>query len=179
MKMFSQYGSQSALALDPDEYEFDDENDDDLDEDLDNDDQEQSEEDTDEASEPELNKSEEYTEIKEQMYQDKLASLKKQLQQLRDGTHPEYNKKMKRLDAALKERLRLNQTSKEHLIEFIERDYILEKKAAAKEFEEKKIELRENVLNDLEDKRKLIEAERYTMELTGDSMEVQMIIFFI
>ena len=47
-----------------------------------------------------------------------------------------------------------------------------EKKAAAKEFEEKKIELRENLISDLEEKRKIIEAERHTMELTGDSMEV-------
>jgi Sds3-like. len=38
------------------------------------------------------------------MYQDKLASLKKQLQQLKDGTHPEYNRKLKKLDAAFKER---------------------------------------------------------------------------
>lgn len=38
------------------------------------------------------------------MYQDKLASLKKQLQQLKDGTHPEYNRKLKRLEAQYKER---------------------------------------------------------------------------
>lgn len=38
------------------------------------------------------------------MYQDKLASLKKQLQQLKDGTHPEYNAKLKKIDQALKER---------------------------------------------------------------------------
>lgn len=54
----------------------------------------------------------------------------------------------------------------------MERDYINEKKAAAKEFEEKKIELRENLIAELEEKRKIIEAERHTMELTGDSMEV-------
>lgn len=38
------------------------------------------------------------------MYQDKLAQLKKQLQQLRDNSHPEYNKKLKKIDAAYKER---------------------------------------------------------------------------
>lgn len=38
------------------------------------------------------------------VYQDKLASLKKQLQQLKDGTHPEYNRKLKRLEAQYKER---------------------------------------------------------------------------
>jgi hypothetical protein len=54
----------------------------------------------------------------------------------------------------------------------VEREYIAEKKAAAKEFEEKKIELRENLLNDFEDKRKMIENERHSMELNGDSTEV-------
>lgn len=54
----------------------------------------------------------------------------------------------------------------------VEREYISEKKAAAKEFEEKKVELRENLLNDFEDKRKMIENERHSMELNGDSMEV-------
>lgn len=81
-----------------------------------------------------MGKSEEYTEIREQydilffrstpslrhkssetfensrlccfsrVYQDKLASLKKQVQQLKDGSHPEYNRKVKRLEAQYKER---------------------------------------------------------------------------
>lgn len=59
------------------------------------------------------------------------------------------------------------------MYDVVEREYIAEKKAAAKEFEEKKIELRENLLNDFEDKRKMIESERHSMELNGDSMEVR------
>lgn len=58
------------------------------------------------------------------------------------------------------------------MTEWVERDYILEKKAAVKEFEEKKIDLKENLLTDMEEKRKIIESDRHTMELTGDSMEV-------
>ncbi|MEE6503800.1 hypothetical protein FKM82_004963 [Ascaphus truei] len=44
--------------------------------------------------------------MKEQMYQDKLASLKRQLQQLQEGTLQEYQKRMKKLDQQYKERLR-------------------------------------------------------------------------
>lgn len=62
------------------------------------------------------------------------------------------------------------------MTEWVERDYILEKKAAVKEFEEKKIDLKENLLTDMEEKRKIIESDRHTMELTGDSMEVLKII---
>ena len=43
------------------------------------------------------------------MYQDKLAQLKKQLQQLKDGTLPEYMKKMKKIDQQYRERVRINE----------------------------------------------------------------------
>ena len=42
------------------------------------------------------------------MYQDKLAQLKKQLQQLKDGTLPEYMKKLKKIEQQYSERIRLN-----------------------------------------------------------------------
>lgn len=155
-----------------DEYDFDDDNDD-LEEERENEEPDESDEDTEEASESEMGKPEEYTEIKEQMYRDKLASFKKQLQQLKDGSHPDYNRKLKKLEANYKERLRLNIISRDYSIECIERDYVVEKRGAANDFEEKKIELRENLISDLEERRKQVEAERHTMELTGDPMEVK------
>ncbi|CAK1581496.1 unnamed protein product [Parnassius mnemosyne] len=162
-----------------DEYDFEDDGYDDLDEYRDQEDPlpppavDDSDEDTEEASETEIPNNDEPVEIKEQMYQDKLVNLKKQLQQLEDGVHPEFLRRVKRLEHQLHERLRLNKIYKEHMHEVVEREYVAEKKAAAKEFEEKKIELRENLLNDFEDKRKMIENERHSMELNGDSMEVK------
>lgn len=67
----------------------------------------------------------------------------------------------------------MNTIHRDYLVEWVERDYILEKKAAVKEFDEKKIDLKENLLTDMEEKRKMIECDRQTMELTGDSMEVK------
>ncbi|XP_039292173.1 sin3 histone deacetylase corepressor complex component SDS3 isoform X2 [Nilaparvata lugens] len=128
---------------------------------------------TEEASESELRKPEEYTEIKEQVYQDNLASLKKQLQQLKDGSHPEYNKKLKKLESLYKERLRINTTWREFLVEVVEKEYVYEQKAAAKELEEKKVELRASLVIDMEEKRKTIEMERITMELSGDTTETK------
>lgn len=43
------------------------------------------------------------------MYQEKLANLKKQLQLLKDGLHPEYQKRMKKLEQSYNERLRMNE----------------------------------------------------------------------
>ncbi|XP_068206065.1 sin3 histone deacetylase corepressor complex component SDS3 isoform X2 [Palaemon carinicauda] len=151
------------------DFEYDEENDADFEDSRDDD--RESDEESDLGSEGEPHGKEEYTGIKEQMYQDKLAQLKKQLQQLRDNSHPEYNKKMKKIDATYKERLRLNDLWRDVEIECVERDYQAEKKLACRDFEEKKKELKENLLIELEDKKKIIEQERYTLELTGDSME--------
>ncbi|EDS43989.1 suppressor of defective silencing [Culex quinquefasciatus] len=107
------------------------------------------------------------------MYQDKLASLKKQLDELRSGTHPEYLRRVKKLEHQYSERIRLNEIYREYLINCVERDYILEKNAAVKEYEEKKVDLKENLMTDFEDRRKMIETERATMELTGDSVDVK------
>ncbi|XP_007426839.2 sin3 histone deacetylase corepressor complex component SDS3, partial [Python bivittatus] len=134
-----------------------------------------SDEDTEDASETDLAKhdEEDYVEMKEQMYQDKLASLKKQLQQLQEGTLQEYQKRMKKLDQQYKERIRNAELFLQLETEQVERNYIKEKKAAVKEFEDKKIELKENLIAELEEKKKMIESEKLTMELTGDSMEVK------
>ncbi|KAK3595712.1 hypothetical protein CHS0354_025334 [Potamilus streckersoni] len=138
------------------------------------DDRNLSDEDTEDASETDAAKQEtQYTEIKEQMYQDKLAHLKKQLQQLEDGTLPEYIKRNKKIEQQHKERQRLNEIWMEYEMAIIEREYIKEKKQSVIEFEERKVELREILIYDLEDKRRNIDIERNTMELTGDSMEVK------
>nr|XP_020662740.1 sin3 histone deacetylase corepressor complex component SDS3 [Pogona vitticeps] len=131
--------------------------------------------DTEDASETDLAKhdEEDYVEMKEQMYQDKLASLKRQLQQLQEGTLQEYQKRMKKLDQQYKERIRNAELFLQLETEQVERNYIKEKKAAVKEFEDKKIELKENLIAELEEKKKMIESEKLTMELTGDSMEVK------
>jgi Sin3 histone deacetylase corepressor complex component SDS3 len=110
------------------------------------------------------------------MFRDKLANLQIQLQQLQEIAHPEYARRVRRLEQQYDERIRLNEIHRDYLLECINQDFILEKKAAAKEFEEKKIELKENLIADFEDKKKHIESERHSMELNGDSMEVR---FFI
>lgn len=136
-------------------------------------------EETDDASENESyqnNEYSQYTEIKEQMYQDKLSHLKRQLTQLSELTHPDWSRRMKRLDQAYKERMRINSVVKELELEMVEHDYLTEKKNAAREFEEKKVYLKEQLIVQLEDKQKMIELERTSMELTGDSMELKPII---
>ncbi|XP_002735995.1 sin3 histone deacetylase corepressor complex component SDS3-like [Saccoglossus kowalevskii] len=117
-----------------------------------------SDEDTEDASETDVAKlEEEFTVMKETMYQEKLAQLKKQLQNLQDGSHSELNKKLKKLEQNYKDRIRVAEASKMYELEFVEREYIKEKKACIKEFEAKKIELKENLIAELEEKKRAIE----------------------
>lgn len=107
------------------------------------------------------------------MYQDKLANFKNQLEQLKNNTHPEYIRRVRKLELQYNERLRVNTIYREFSIECVEREFITEKKAAVKEYDEKRADLKENLISDFEEKRKSIEAERYNMELTGDSTEAK------
>ncbi|XP_018800030.1 PREDICTED: sin3 histone deacetylase corepressor complex component SDS3 [Bactrocera latifrons] len=144
-----------------------------------------SEEDTDDASETEFRNNSRSSnatnttnggsnhELKEQVYQHKLAILNKQREELKHLVHPDYVKRLKKLENQYKERLRLNEIHREYLKECVEKDYQAERRAALKEYEEKKIDLKENILADLEERKKLIENERYNLELTNDSTEVK------
>jgi len=114
-----------------------------------------------------------YTEMKEQMYQDKLQHLKRQLDQLNDESLPEYTKKLRRLEATYRERMRICAVIRDLEVDMVEQDYLNEKRSAVREFEEQKVYMRDQLINELEEKQRLIEAERHTLELTGDNMDIK------
>ncbi len=117
----------------------------------------------------------EHTEMREQMYQDKLAELKQQLSLLQTGQLPEYIRRLRRLEAMYRERRRVSEVIREMEMEMVEREFQRDKKSAAREFEEHKVYLREQLVAELEEKQKAIEAERHNVELTGDSSELKTI----
>ncbi|KAJ7387182.1 Sin3 histone deacetylase corepressor complex component SDS3 [Desmophyllum pertusum] len=103
----------------------------------------ESDEDTEDASETDMAKlEEEFTEMKEQMYQEKLQDFKQQLQHLNSGTskHTEYSKRLNKLDMLRGERLLIAEICRKYEIELIEKEYIREQKAAQEEYEQKKVE---------------------------------------
>ena len=73
--------------------------------------------------------------VVDRMYQDKLSQLKRQVQQLKDGTLPIYMKKMKKLEQQYKERLRLCSLWVKRELEVVQEEYKSEKELANKEFE--------------------------------------------
>ncbi|KAJ8043089.1 Sin3 histone deacetylase corepressor complex component SDS3 [Holothuria leucospilota] len=134
-----------------------------------------SDEDTEDASETDAAKlEEEYTEMKEQIYKEKLNMLKKQLQQVIDGSHPELLRKIKKLEQQGKERMRLAEVTRNAELESVEHNFIRERKEAVEEFEQKKIDLKEHLINELEDRKRNIENEGLSLDLNGgDFFEVK------
>ncbi|XP_037077850.1 sin3 histone deacetylase corepressor complex component SDS3-like [Pollicipes pollicipes] len=132
-------------------------------------------EDTDDASETgSQHRGEgEVTEIKERVYQDKLANLKAQLQQLKEGSHPDYNKKLRRLDFQHRERIRVTELWYQYEKRLIETECERDRRALSREMDERRCELRESLLAELEDKRRHVEMEKASMEITGDSMDMK------
>ncbi|KAK3753270.1 hypothetical protein QZH41_015214, partial [Actinostola sp. cb2023] len=137
----------------------------------------ESDEDTEDASETDMAKlEEEFTEMKEQMYQEKLRDYKQQLQLLTIGKHEEYLKRLKELEKIRDERLLitvLNLCEPFIQFELIEKEHIKEKQAVQEEYEQKKIDLKDTLLSELQEKKRTIESERISMELTGDSVEIK------
>lgn len=124
----------------------------------------ESDEDTEDASESEIPK----YELREQMYLDKLGNLREQLYQLDAGVHPEFLRQLERVEMQRQDRVLLNEAFQLYETERVEREYVNEKKAALREFEDRKIELRESLILELEDRRRMIENERLSMELLSD-----------
>ena len=49
-----------------------------------------------------------------------------------------------------------------------------EKKLAVNELEERKVELRENLISELEDKKRMVESERQSLDLTGTASSIRL-----
>ncbi|XP_078489568.1 sin3 histone deacetylase corepressor complex component SDS3 [Ciona intestinalis] len=124
-------------------------------------------EDTDDASETDRAKREEATEIKEQIYREKLAQIKQQVALLHAENHPEFCRKQKKLETIHKERQKQLQVYHNYLVNKVEQEHRYEQELAIEEFEAKKIELKGNLISELQEKKKQIETERHSMELTG------------
>lgn len=136
--------------------------------DFDNDILQNSDEDTEDASETDMaTLEEEISEMKEQMYQEKIKELKGKLEQLQNKTLPEFVSKLEELQKQKEEWIRRAYAFKAYEEREIEREYEREKKLSKHDFEQKKDELKEILINELHEKKKMIETEKSTLELTG------------
>lgn len=80
----------------------------------------------------------------------KLSQIKKQLSQLKNGTLHEYCKRLKKIQSAQKERQKQISVWQSYLLNMVEQEYQNEKQKAIEEFRSKKIELKDNLIVELQ-----------------------------
>lgn len=104
---------------------------------------------------------------------EKIALLQKQLQQVADGCHPEYQRRLRKIELIHHERNLFNEVWRQCEIDRVQADCDVERNSAQAELQEKTLELQESLIAEYEEKRRHIELERNVVELTGDSLEVK------
>ncbi|XP_018495677.1 sin3 histone deacetylase corepressor complex component SDS3 [Galendromus occidentalis] len=110
---------------------------------------------------------------KEQLFLEKIAMLQKQLQQVADGSHPEYQRRLRRIEFVHHERNLFNEVWRQCEIERVQADCEAERSLALADLEEKTSELQDGLISEFEEKRRHVELERNVVELTGDPQEVK------
>ena len=113
--------------------------------------------------------------MSELTYELTLAHLKAQLQQLNEGTLPEYTKGLQRLKVSYLERKNLSKVSYDLDAAMVKHDYINEKRSIRRELKEQKDFLRNQLIGALEDKRRMVETERNNMKLTKKNIRFKLI----
>ena len=99
------------------------------------------------------------TPMKDQLYHAKLEDLTKQLEQVKNRSHPEYLKRVSEIRLAHQKRIDLNDAFLKYEQERIDIDFRNEITAAKREFRVKKAALQETLVNRLEDSKKSIASE--------------------
>lgn len=98
---------------------------------------------------------------------DKILQLHSQIKQLEEGTDPEYLQRVKEMREMYEKRSFVAEVFKQYELEAAGEEYDREKALARQQFEAKGLELKECLLNDLQDKRKAYENYRHNMDLAS------------
>lgn len=130
-----------------------------------------SDEDTEDASEAETVRMDE-EETRSSSFEEKLSALYTQLKMLEEGTDPEYLQEVARIKEEKEKRLFVAETFRNYETQCAKDDFERDKSLAETEFEVKKVELKECLMHDQQDKKKAYENYRHTAELsTGGGLD--------
>jgi Sin3 histone deacetylase corepressor complex component SDS3 len=130
-----------------------------------------SDEDTEDASEPDTVRMEE-EEAKSSSFEEKLAALHAQLKQVEDGTDLDFLQEVARIKEERDKRLFVAESFRVYETQCVKEEFEREKTQAETEFEVKKVELKECLMHDQQDKKRAYENYRHTAELsTGGGLD--------
>ena len=110
---------------------------------------------------------------RDQTFKQSLNNLKKQLELLEDGVLDEYKIKMNEIENEWKDRLHIIQSWYETKKYEIESQYEMEYRNSVNEYQTKRRELKDNLKNEYEEKRKLVENEKNSLDINMDITDVK------
>ena len=93
--------------------------------------------------------------------------LSAQIKQLEDGTDPEYCRRIEEFRELCEKRVFIAEVFKHYELDAAREDYEREKALAIQQFEAKGQELKECLLNDLQDKKRAYDNYRHNMDLSS------------
>lgn len=100
-------------------------------------------------------------------FMEKVIHLRAQIKQLEDGTDAEYLQRVKEIREMYEKRLFVAEVFKHYELEAANEEYDREKALALQQFEAKGLELKECLLNDLQDKKKAYDSYRHNLDLAS------------
>ena len=99
--------------------------------------------------------------------EDKLSSLRSQLEKLRDGSDPDYQQAVRELETVRDNRLFVADVFRQYELATVEQEFEREKAIAVQQLEAKQQDLKDCLLQDLQDKRKAYDSYRHGVEVSS------------
>lgn len=110
----------------------------------------------------------EFAELKDRLYQEKMTSLKKEIEQVTSGLHPEFAEHLNALEKKKSEKMRVADLWRHYQMDCVENFYRAEREACEHEFLSEKQSIREQMLSGLHEKLKKLEEEKNTMDIAQE-----------
>eukprot|EP00026_Physarum_polycephalum_P014131 Phypoly_transcript_14608.p1 GENE.Phypoly_transcript_14608~~Phypoly_transcript_14608.p1 ORF type:complete len:275 (+),score=56.87 Phypoly_transcript_14608:100-924(+) len=108
----------------------------------------------------------EFTDLKEKFFKDKIGQLKKEVDAIKNGTHPQFCEQCKELDDIKIERIAAAEQWKQYQLQNINNMFEAERLQAEEECTTEKRLLKDRLINTILDKKKKISEDKMTMNIT-------------
>eukprot|EP00126_Sphaerothecum_destruens_P013076 Sdes_comp22369_c0_seq1m20843 len=110
----------------------------------------------------------EFAELKERLYHEKLTQISMELDQIENSCHPGLLAEALELDQSREVRIRQAELYRKYQMENVNNLYHSEKMEAEHEYQQRKKSLHDSKYQDLIEKKKKLEEEKETLDLTGE-----------
>ncbi|KAJ8332147.1 hypothetical protein SKAU_G00428760 [Synaphobranchus kaupii] len=109
-----------------------------------------------------------FTDLKDQLYKERLSQVDVKLQEVMAGNAPEYLEPLANLQESMKIRTKVAGIYRELCLESVKNKYDCEVQAAFQHWESEKLLLFDTVQSELEEKIRRLEEDRHSIDITSD-----------